>query len=307
MSANLEVVRAGLPDDDGCPILTRIKAFIVQEGMRATLEHIFRDRAGLACDLTPGQVQSESSASSGSSDSSATTTDDVVTMRIREFIGPVDNSTVSVYSVTGTISDAAEGAVRAVIPAEVACRAGIYQLSWRFQRDGETTLINDGLLSVERSLFGDLTDQPLHDGPPTLNEFRMQIMDSGAAENVLLDDVEFDDEQLIIALIKPIRYFNEVPPPLSIQYNTFTFPWYSHWVDAAAGYLCQFAAHNYRRNRFKTDAGGVTVDDKNKEREYLQQSVLLINEYKEWVTLKKCEINARSFVGTVGSTYGVHY
>jgi hypothetical protein len=60
----------------------------------------------------------------------------------------------------------------------------------------------------------------------------------------------------------------------------------------------------YRRNRLGTSAGGISIDPENKEREYLRAYQVLVGEWREWMKLKKVEINAAAFSGSVGSTYG---
>lgn len=316
---HMEIVTAGIPDNDGCPILTRIKAFIVYEGTIPTLEHVFRDRNGkpvnLACDdvvqVSESASESASASASASASVSASQSSETpfpageVILRVTEFIGGIRPPKRKLHSMAGTVVDAAAGVVRCSLNSDITRRAGIYQLSWGLHCDGQIKFVNEGLLSVERSLFGDGVESPAHiSGPPTINEIRMQMMDSSGAENLLLDDVEFDDETIALAITKPVMEFNEVPPPLCRQYTTQDFPWKSHWMDAIIGYLHQFAAAHYRRNRLGTQAGGVTVDDKNKETEYLRAAAMYLSRWRDFLVNKKVEINMKAAVGSVGSTYG---
>lgn len=295
-----DIVTAGIPEKDGCPIMTRIKAFIVDEGHCPTLEHVLRNRQGAALNLGIAEVSE-----SGSESASESSAEQTIKLRVKEMIGTASGAS-KVHEIDGTLVDAENGVIRAPLNEEIVSRAGIYQLSWAYLEDGVIKQINDGLLSVERSLFGNLSESPKHiTGPPTINEIRMNIMDSSGAENLLLDDVEFGDEQIALAVIKPIDHFNEVNPPLRTRYTTHTFVWKKHWLDAIAGYLMQFAAHNYRRNRLGVNAGGVSIDDQNKEREYLTASTMLLEEWKEFVKLKKYELNMAEAVGIIGSAYDV--
>jgi hypothetical protein len=300
----IDIVTAGLPEIDDCPVLTRIKAFVVQEGIRATLQHVMRDRQGRVLDLTPVDTEEVSEESEESASASTTTSVDTVKMRVKEFVGDIDGNQVVTHEVSGTIADAATGIVQARLPTLIVSRAGLYQLSWGFYRDSVLKIVNDGLLSVERSLYGNITEAPAHNGPPTISEIRMQMMDSSPAENLLLDDVEFNDEQIALAITKPIMDFNESLPPLNTLFNTLNFPWRSHWLDATIAYLYRFAAAGYRRNRLATRAGGVDVDDKNKEAEYLRMSQLMLEEWKKFVLMRKTQLNGRAFTGAVGSPYG---
>ncbi len=44
--------RAGIPNVDGCEVLTRLKAFVVDQGVSTTLEHVFRDSNGNPVNLS---------------------------------------------------------------------------------------------------------------------------------------------------------------------------------------------------------------------------------------------------------------
>ena len=69
MTADLNVITPGIPAMDGCPVLTRIKAFICQEGVNVTLEQTFRDRTGNPVDLfTPAEVSESGSIDFSDSD-----------------------------------------------------------------------------------------------------------------------------------------------------------------------------------------------------------------------------------------------
>ena len=63
------------------------------------------------------------------------------------------------------------------------------------------------------------------------------------------------------------------------------------------------AANHYRRNRLQHQAGGVSVDDKNKEREYMAEGQRLQQEYSAWLANKKVEINLKKFAGQAWSEY----
>ncbi len=106
----------------------------------------------------------------------------------------------------------------------------------------------------------------------------------------------------MLALTKPIRQWNETPPPIE-RYTTRNFPYRGAWTSAALGELHLMAANRYRRNRLQHQAGGVTIDDMKKEREYMAEGQRLTQEYAAWLSNKKVEINAKKFWGQVSSTY----
>jgi len=154
-------------------------------------------------------------------------------------------------------------------------------------------------VSIERGLFGaNLNLQ----GPITLGEIRTEIWDH-AVQNDLLDDVQFRDADLLHAMIQPIRYWNEVPPPVG-SYTAANFPFHYWWLQATVAHLLKMAAHWYRRNKLKASHGGVTVDAKNKDQEYYVIAKDIEKEWKEFVLVRKASINAGLASGSVGSVYG---
>jgi hypothetical protein len=134
------------------------------------------------------------------------------------------------------------------------------------------------------------------------------MRDSGPADNPLLDDVEFSDSEILYALVRPVRQFHEMPPPLSRHvFNTKNFPYKEHWVKATAGYLYSSAAAFYRRNQLKHSSGGMNIDDRNKETEYNRASDRMLGEWMNFAQAKKVECNAMEAMGAVESSYGAFY
>lgn len=282
MADELGVVRAGLPDMDGCKILTRLKAFLVDQGVPAVLEHTFRDRQGRPVDLsgllpTPGRCR----------------------LLVREWLGlGVDSGRTHVLP--GFASAPAGGVLRFPLTPAVVAEAGLYELNFVVVgADDRPLAVDRGVLSVERSLLrvDEVGDAP---GPPTMQEIRMRLMDSSRVENLLLDDVEFKDEQVLMAVWEPVRYWNETPPPIE-QYDTRNFPFRGAWLDGVAAQLHFVMANHFRRNVFRGAAGGTS--DKAKEAEYLAEGNRLWSAYQAWVLNKKVEINARKFAGQSVSVY----
>jgi hypothetical protein len=131
------------------------------------------------------------------------------------------------------------------------------------------------------------------------------MRDSSPDENFLLQELEFDDSEILHAIVKPVEEWNQTPPQLAgHSYDTHTFPFRHWWLQGIQGWLLHFAAHSYRRNRFPYQAAGVSVDDQAKERPYLEASQLLLAEYRQWLLRKKVELNANGAYGDVNSPYG---
>jgi len=296
----MEIITAGIPEKDSCPVLTRIKAFIVDQGVLCALEHTVRDRRGKVVDLSK-YFASSVSESSSASESGETGT---VELRVKDWLGTGwSDERNPVWQIIGEPADPEKGTIRATLEESLVAKPGIYELSWGIRNAaGSLVMTNQGILSVEKTLFGSLQDIKTNDGPPTINEIRMWMMDSAASENSLLDDVEFGDEQIMLALTAPIRQWNETPPPIE-TFTTRTFPFRGAWATGALAQLYKMAAAHYRRNFLQTSGGGVSVADKAKEKDYLGEAVRLQNEYDAWLINKKVEINMKKFVGQSRSAY----
>lgn len=295
------VTVAQVPRIDGCPILQRTKAFVVNQGEVATLEHTFRDRAGNPIDLSaffPDEANSTSGLDLGYA----------IKLRAKDWLGigfnPLRNP---VWESVGSVYEPVGGRVRAELPATLVERPGIYELSWAvLNLDGRPININDGLLSVERSLWpADVVNLLTAKGPPTLNEIRMLLMDASANENTLLADIEFKDEQIMLALTKPVQYWNEALPPI-LPFTTRDFPFRGAWATGTLGQLHIIAANHYRRNLLRHAAGGQEVADKDKEREYLAEGQRLWKTYTDWASDKKVSLNLKRFFGVSVSAYSTH-
>lgn len=292
------IVTATIPELDNCPILTRLKAFIVDQGSAVTLEHVFRDKTGNPVDLSAWL-------STPSSQSMSQTPAGTVKIIVKEWLAegaqPIINP---IFEAWGEGISPSNGVVRAALTEDMVETAGIYEINWAVLNElGRPVIIDRGIISVERSLFPVSIDVLYKNlGPATLQEIRMMMMDSSPNENLLLDDIEFNDEQILLALAKPIRQWNETPPPI-MQFTTRNFPYKGAWTSAVLGELHMMAAHKYRRNRLQHSAGGVTIDDLNKEREYMAEGQRLLQEYTSWLLNKKISLNMKLFVGQAPSQY----
>lgn len=289
------IVTAGVPKRDDCPILTRLMAFIVDQGVVSTLQHVFRDRKGRPMDLT---------SLVGSGSSSVSSPDGTVALRVKEFLGfEYGNARNPVYTVSGSVVDVAKGTIQATLSSPMVQESGLYELSWAILQDSQPVAIDRSLMSVERSLWpAELLGVYRNLGPPTLQEVRMRLMDSSAADNLLLDAVEFSDDQIIHAMAEPVRIWNETPPPIK-RFTTKNFPFRGAWISGMMGQLHLTAGNMYRRNRLSHSAGGTAIDDLNKEGPYLAEGQRLCTEYFAWLRNKKCEWNMKAFAGQMISAY----
>lgn len=275
---DLDLVTVDVRTYDGCPALSKLKLAAFSRTQTATLEWQLRDRRG---------------ATIGFDD-----LDDVeVVLKCREAL----TSGVAPFSVTADITDSTNGIVQATITSDITAQPGVLEAHWAVLCGGELKLNQQCYFLVEDSLHGLADLEELH-GPPTIEEIRTSLLDYRAA-NLFLEDIEFDDADIGHALIRPVRYFNEVPPPLCRRYNTTNFPPREHWRDATIAHLFRTAADRFRRTHMPYSAGGISVDDQNKEREYLAASQARMEEWQTWVVRKKFQLNCQEFSGSISSPY----
>ena len=300
LSPHAPVVFAAAPAADGCAILTRLKAFLVDRGVVSVLRHTVRDRAGRPVDLSavlPTCADSATAAAGGPAGTAA--------LVVREWTdGPVEPDLADL-ELDAQAADPPAGVLVAPLPAAVVDVAGIYRLVW-LVRDaaGRTVLADTALLSVERGPWASTADaRAVTCGPPTVGEVRNAVVDTGAADNLRLDDVEFSDDQILQALADPVRTWNEALPAVPPRYTTRTFPHRGEWLRAAVGHLHVMAATTYRRNRRGVQAAGVADDSLNRDREYLDEGRRLLAEYRDWVLRTKYAASMRRAFGAVGSNY----
>jgi hypothetical protein len=175
---------------------------------------------------------------------------------------------------------------------------GLYRVEVAILRDDVPVLNNRLLWSVEEGMWGDTTKTS---GIPSLGEIRMHLRDT-AVENSLLQDVEYDDEEIIHAIMRPVQYWNEVPPPIGV-YNCRTFPFRYHWLEAICGELMRTATQHYMRNNLTVSHGGVQGNFKDKYKEYAAYAKQYEDNWKQFVEMKKIEINAGLGFSSLNSPY----
>ena len=298
----MQRITAGIPEKDHCPVLTRLKAFIVDQGVVCTLEHTCRDRrTGNPVNLS----DYTNTPPDPSRDPPPYPPEGAVFLRVKDWCGVgLDDVNNRVWEIRGNFVNINEGIVEATLNSEIVDDAGIYELSWGIRdRYGDLVFTSPAIMSVERTLFSLNTLNVRNiQGPPTINEIRMWIMDSAPSENFLLDEVEFSDEQILLAITEPVHYWNQTPPHVGI-FNTKNFPYREMWLKGIVGNLYEMVAAHYRRNFLQTNGGGVMVADKAKEKEYLSEALRLKKEYQGFVINKKVQINIHNYFGNVVSDY----
>lgn len=201
----------------------------------------------------------------------------------------------------GAIVDSNEGTVTVDLPPAITELSSIYYLDWALTLNGRRVLINQTLCSVEGSNFA-VNAGEARKGSLTIQEVRMALIDTCAADNHLLNATEFSNSDIVEAIISPLRLWNETAPFIDFVADSRTFPFRENWRNATIALLLRRMATNYMRNRLPSSGGGLSVDDKNKYAPYLQLSQMMFDEWRQFVISTKVAINS----GTYGEYLSVY-
>lgn len=312
---NQHIIVPKTPKDaaTGRPVLTRTHAYSISGAKRACIEHVMRDVNGspvniAAClGLETSDSSSSQSQSSSSQSSEAPCSGHALRFRLGEYL------TCGGTEYEATVVDATQGVVKVCFEPEDTNCPGIFfgefaivALSDDPDSDDclETVIFSNHVyVIIGTNLWQQRVCGPCAAGPLSIPEVRMHLRDSGPAESYLLDNVAFSDEEIIHAMTLPVQYWNEIPPPIGVYYNTGNFPYRYHWLMATTGYLFLTVAEQQRRNNLQYAAGGVQVNDQAKEPNYETAAQRRIQEFKDFVRRTKASINLEMGYGGVGSTY----
>ncbi len=129
-------------------------------------------------------------------------------------------------------------------------------------------------------------------GPLTIPELRLELRDNRVGDVSLLDSLQFEDVEILHAIRSVIELWNETPPSVT-RFTTANFPYRRYWRKGAIAELYKMAAHAYRRNALAYSAGGISIDDQNKSKEYEEIGEMLSQEFTTWMRAEKRQLNMR--------------
>ena len=273
------------------PLVTRLRSVHVTAEQAASVAWTMQDREGQPVDLTACGCgdSSSSSASAGSCPS--------YRLRWRENVGGT-----CIQEAAGDIVDATTGKLRFDLSASDTQAPGVYfamaEVLDGTSEEPRVLFSNTFFLVINRGLSG--YDRK---GPPTIAEIRLQLRDSSPLENFLLDNLKFDDAEIAMAISRPIEYWNEIPPPTR-KFTTQNFPHRFHWLEAIIGQLYMLVAEHQRANNLQYQAGGISVDDMNKELNYERAAQLRWQAWTKFAKERKVSDNWNKCWGGMGSPYG---
>ncbi|MEM1518412.1 MAG: hypothetical protein QW228_01220 [Candidatus Aenigmatarchaeota archaeon] len=115
-----------------------------------------------------------------------------------------------------------------------------------------------------------------------INAVRAFIMDFAEKNELLDDQLEFDDSAIANAINRVIEDFN-LTPPLIIKVSLQDFPNNQVLLEATVGFLLRGKAQFFERNRLSyTDARGVSMHRFDKAPSYMQLAEAYIAAYSNW-------------------------
>ena len=304
MAENIEQLRTVEPTDsthEGCPVRVKTRHVTISKGVPGIVKWPLRDENGHTIDLSEILPTDQGSLSeTGLVICGDAQVPPPVGGAVQVRYAPCDVVRTKLYEIVGEAYQPASGVVRFKVPNPVYDTSGVYRMQIGiFDTSNQLVVTDSGLLFVEPSLWGDMQDRPM--GPPSLKEIRTYIRDT-VVENDFLKAVEFTDDEIITALVAPVREWNEMLPPVS-PFTCATFPYREMWIKGTLGHLCRMAAAWYLRNKMQTSHGGLSVDDRNKNAEYSKQSEMYLTEWRTAARAMKVRINIGRAFGTITGPY----
>jgi hypothetical protein len=285
----------------GCIPYDKSNTVVVSGGAPQTVEFMVRDSNGIPIDLSvwfPADIPAEEQKH-------------VLTVRFAF----ADNSVIARSPVLATAVDAAVGKIQFTLPEYVynmPCIYLFYGAVIERMNEGAKGLLRyvipgRGALLVEWSPWMEHLDHcPVkHRMVPTLEDVR-RWLDDFIGKNDLMSQYEFSADDIVHAMVRPVYIFNEEPPRLrKFRFTLATFPFYENWVHGTAAELLQSAVHHYVRNKLLSQHGGMSGDEKGRDREYMQLAQMYKEEYRQWVHRKKMDLNFSNSQGwgTIHSDY----
>ena len=265
---------------DKSALTSRMRSFSISAQQAANLEFVFQNENGDAFDLTNVPINN-----------------------IRAILAESVSGGRTLEHIVSYI-DAKNGKLNIYLNTKMTSIAGVYNLIVQlFDDSKKEVLVRDDRALVY--IAGVALSTKV--GPPTILEIRLQLRDSSVEENSLLDGYNFSDEEIAIATMKPIQYFNETDPDVGIYFDTTNFPSRYYWTEGIIGQLFRIVEEYQRKNNLSYNSGGLSVDDRNKEQNYAQAGERHWAIFTEWAKRKKVKINIANGYGIINSYYAYRY
>jgi hypothetical protein len=189
------------------------------------------------------------------------------------------------------------------VPPEVMDGPGVYTCQARVvAADGGEAARESCFLIVDRGLWavdGNATDDR---GPPTTRELRLAARDHPGA-NRLLANYDFDYGEIAQSIVAAVQDFNTAMPIVPGALSTTTWPtvWRRQLMEGCLAHLFRVLAHYYRRSDLPYSAGGLTIADLSKEKQALQASEMLRQDFLQFCRFQKTRASISAGWGSTSS------
>lgn len=188
------------------------------------------------------------------------------------------------------------------VPVELRDNPGVYDAQVRVV-DANAVERNRSsfLLAVDRGLWLSAGTVPSGvKGPPTFDEIRTSLRDHPGV-NRLLQNFEFDLGEIGQSIVWAVQTYNQTSPIGSCNYTTVSWPsaWRRQLLDGCLSYLFNTASTYFRRGHLPYSAGGLQIDDLNKENEYDKAAMAYRTRFEEWCRLTKTRMSIDAGWGSV--------
>jgi hypothetical protein len=269
---------------EGSPLPAKPRSLAIPQGQAINLDWSFLDSQGNPIDITAWQQEGAQ-----------------VQVTTYEALSPNNSQTFP-----GTIITPSTGSCQFPLVPNGIVQQGVYRAEFAILLSTSLFWTNWIYLVVEPNVTGALltnSNSTPGVGIPTISEIRLYLRDADPAGNLWVGYEEWDDAEIASCLVRTVREFNETPPHLTQVFTTSNFPYRHNWLLGTAGYLIKMAADWYRRVHLPYQAGGVSIDDKNKFAQYDERGQELIERWRDWVYRKKIQINMQTGYAVVDSPY----
>jgi hypothetical protein len=134
----------------------------------------------------------------------------------------------------------------------------------------------------------------------TSQDIRMWIFDRNAADNELLDDLEFTDKEIGAAMRHAAREFNSIFPR-TVRVDPSCLPDGTNlFFEATAEMLYRMRLHSLRRNNFEYRGGSVTVNDVQPKIAGMEKALEELRHWRTEARDLKSYTNLSGFYGKIG-------
>lgn len=139
--------------------------------------------------------------------------------------------------------------------------------------------------------------------PITIAQVRMQLYDTCAKQNQLLNDLQFSDIIIARCIGRAVQDWNQMPPTLANAQTAASFPFPANLCSGAAAHCLRMAMYRYNRNGMRHSNAGLTFDDNDKGALYASLADKAMTDWKSWIIAKKSQLNMLQCMGSISDGF----